>query len=64
MDIVEKRKNMAQYENTNGDNPCKVVNQGVDLNRNFGYDFKLQFSQDTEDEPGRYEPCSEFYAGP
>jgi len=64
MDIVEKRKNMAQYGDGDSGKPCKVVNQGVDLNRNFGYDFKLQFAQDSEDEPGRYNPCSEFYAGP
>jgi hypothetical protein len=64
MDIVEKRKNMAQYGDEDSGKPCKVVNQGVDLNRNFGYDFKLQFAQDSEDEPGRYNPCSEFYAGP
>jgi len=47
MDIVEKRKNMAQYGDGDSGNPCKVVNSGVDLNRNFGYDFKLQFAQDS-----------------
>lgn len=65
MDILEKRKNMALAK-TYGDSgkECNGVKSGVDLNRNWGYDYKLDFAQDREDEPGRYDPCSEFYAGP
>lgn len=64
MDILEKRKNMALAK-TNGDSgkECNGVKAGVDLNRNWGYDYKLDFANDREDEPGRYDPCSEFYAG-
>ena len=65
MDLMEKRKNVGKnYGDGDNGKPCKVVNSGVDLNRNFGYDYKLDFATDREDEPGRYDPCSEFYAGP
>lgn len=59
--LVEKRKNMGPTPTDDDNHPCKVASSGVDLNRNYAYDWQLD--QETEDEAGRHKPCSEFFAG-
>ena len=57
--ILLKRKNLdneSGMSQTNGPN-CEA---GVDLNRNYGVDWKLN---DRESESDTKNPCSEFYAG-
>lgn len=54
--ILEQRKNM----NPNATSRCRKGEGGIDLNRNFGYEFdkrRFIYSHDYTD------PCFEFYAG-
>ena len=39
--IVEKRKNMGPTPPDEGNKSCSYVDSGVDLNRNFDYDWNL-----------------------
>ena len=58
--ILEKRKNMGPTPPGESGHPCGYVESGVDLNRNFDYDWYL-YGKNTEQ--GRDKPCSEFFAG-